>query len=165
MENHHQGLVSKELFDAVQEISKNSVRKNSINQFSSKLICDVCGSFYGSRTWHAYKDKNAKYKAKVWQCQKLTKCGTPHIYDDKLGHTIGKAIRLKVNEDKELSLVIGTDEILVNRIDASIIINKVTVKNERLLIFEFLDGSKFEADLKNGLMLYVELFILRWWFY
>ena len=33
--------------------------------FSSKIVCDQCGEFYGPRTFHS----NSKYRRIAWQCK------------------------------------------------------------------------------------------------
>ena len=46
--------------------------------FSSKLICEECGGFYGQKLWHS----NTKYRRFIWQCNEKfkradAKCKTP----------------------------------------------------------------------------------------
>src|SRR5690606_35684262 len=48
--------------------------------FSSKLVCEDCGGFYGQKVWHS----NSKYRRVIWQCNdkindKENKCKTPNI--------------------------------------------------------------------------------------
>src|SRR5690606_25196019 len=48
--------------------------------FSSKLVCEDCGSFYGQKVWHS----TSKYRKLVYQCnkkfkEKEEKCNTPNL--------------------------------------------------------------------------------------
>jgi site-specific DNA recombinase len=48
--------------------------------FSSKLVCEDCGGFYGQKVWHS----TSKYRRVVWQCNKKfknkeDKCKTPTL--------------------------------------------------------------------------------------
>src|SRR5690554_5391007 len=48
--------------------------------FSSKLVCEDCGGFYGQKVWHS----NSKYRRVIWQCNdkindKENKCKTPNL--------------------------------------------------------------------------------------
>lgn len=48
--------------------------------FSSKLVCEDCGGFYGQKVWHS----TSKYRRVIWQCNnkfddKKNKCKTPNL--------------------------------------------------------------------------------------
>lgn len=48
--------------------------------FSSKLVCEDCGGFYGQKVWHS----TSKYRKVIWQCNKKfkdkeEKCKTPTL--------------------------------------------------------------------------------------
>lgn len=84
IENSHKEIVSKAVFNLVQEEMQN--RKESKYHsaqycFSSKIICGDCGNFYGSKVWHS----NSNYRCRVWQCnhryEQERKCRTPHLYE------------------------------------------------------------------------------------
>ena len=81
IKEHHEPIISKELFDRVQEIRIKRVgtretgrRSNNYSKkyaFSSKLYCGFCGSLLTRRNWNAKrKDEKA-----VWQCIKRAKHG------------------------------------------------------------------------------------------
>ncbi len=88
VENSHPAIVSKEVFDLVQlEIRKRSEKSrmsSSRHCFSSKLRCECCGNYFGSKVWHS----TDQYRKALWQCnhkfKNCTKCTTPHIYETEL---------------------------------------------------------------------------------
>ena len=81
IKEHHQPIISKELFDKVQEIRikragnrETGRRNNNYSKkypFSSKLYCGFCGSLLTRRNWNA----NRKCEKAVWQCIKRAKQG------------------------------------------------------------------------------------------
>ncbi len=50
--------------------------------YSSKIICETCGGFYGSKLWHS----TDKYRKTIWRCNNKYKtgCKSPHVDDAKL---------------------------------------------------------------------------------
>ena len=52
------------------------------NVLSAKLVCEDCGSFYGSKVWHS----THKYRRTVWRCNSKFanehRCTTPTIDED-----------------------------------------------------------------------------------
>lgn len=67
MEDNHEPIVSKELFEIVQnEIEKRTKgnRYSGVGLFSSKIKCGECGSWYGSKVWHS----TDKYKKTIYRC-------------------------------------------------------------------------------------------------
>jgi len=84
IENSHQGIVSKTVFNLTQEQIQNRKRNKYHSAqycFSSQIICGDCGSFFGSKVWHS----NSDYRCRVWQCnhryEQERKCRTPHLYE------------------------------------------------------------------------------------
>ncbi len=83
MENHHEGIISKEDFMKVQTILDNrGTPKRQINgkrqealsrkyAFSCITKCGCCGGSYTRRNWHSGKN----YNKVVWQCTNNTKGG------------------------------------------------------------------------------------------
>ena len=88
VENSHPAIISKEIFDLAQlEIQKRTekARKSSSRHcFSSKLRCECCGNYFGSKVWHS----TSKYRKILWQCNHKfnngERCSTPHIYETEL---------------------------------------------------------------------------------
>lgn len=88
VKNSHEAIIAPEIFDLVQaEIYKRKKLNGSHSGhgvFSSKIVCDQCGEFYGPRTFHS----NSKYRRIAWQCKtslkKGTKCGAPLLYKEHI---------------------------------------------------------------------------------
>ena len=84
IENHHEPIISEEMFARAQEIrnrrngdrAHNAIpgkREKFSRQyaFSCMLECGFCGSHLSRRRWHS----NSKYNKTIWQCVKSTKDG------------------------------------------------------------------------------------------
>ena len=73
---------------------------NSI--FSAKLVCSICGNFYGSKVWHS----TSKYKRTIWQCnykfQGENKCSTPNINEDAIKQKFLVAINQLIKNRDEI---------------------------------------------------------------
>jgi DNA invertase Pin-like site-specific DNA recombinase len=88
VENSHPAIVSKAVFELAQlEIQKRTekARKSSSRHcFSSRLRCECCDGYYGSKVWHS----TSQYRKTLWQCNHKfsndEKCATPHIYETEL---------------------------------------------------------------------------------
>lgn len=87
VENGHEGIVTEEIFDAVQEklsVPEERVRKhNHIHNLSGKLFCGDCGCFYGPIPIHS-----TTYNDLVWKCSNRHlngyPCKTPYLYEEML---------------------------------------------------------------------------------
>lgn len=68
IENSHEAIVEPEEWEQVQiELERRIKLKgaySSSSLFSSKLICEDCGGFYGRKVWHS----TSEYKRYIWQC-------------------------------------------------------------------------------------------------
>ena len=91
VENSHEAIIEKDVFDFVQALLKNHDRRDSMTVFSGKLICSECGNKFGSKIWHC----NDKYRRVVWQCNgkylKGCGCKTPHLTEDEIKTAFIKA--------------------------------------------------------------------------
>jgi len=88
VEGDHEPIISPWLFDYVQKrldsrFEIGNTRYSGVTLFSSKLICEKCGSVYGPKPWHS-----TSYNHLVWQCRrrhiKESKCLAFNIYDKLL---------------------------------------------------------------------------------
>lgn len=89
--NHHEPIISEEIFEMAQEIRgrRNGGRKSATPgkrekysrqySFSCLLECGFCGSNLSRRSWHS----SSKYQKTVWQCVKSTKHGKRFCPDSK----------------------------------------------------------------------------------
>jgi DNA invertase Pin-like site-specific DNA recombinase/predicted GIY-YIG superfamily endonuclease len=71
VENSHPAIVTLEEFDLVQaELERRAqtagTRQSGLSPYSSKLICECCGSFFGPKTWHS----SSPYRRVIWQCNR-----------------------------------------------------------------------------------------------
>ena len=104
VENHHDPIVTKEVFDEVQKkLERNSKRKkqSGARDFSSLVVCGDCGAFYGSKIWHS----NDKYKKIVYRCNAKydgEKCTTPAIDEERLKELFVEAINIVVKDKDEI---------------------------------------------------------------
>ncbi len=88
IENSHPAIIEPETWDLVQhELKKQRPHRRQLNNnspFATKLICDRCGGYYGSKVWHS----TSRYRNYLWRCnQKYTGdavCDTPHIRENEL---------------------------------------------------------------------------------
>ena len=90
--NSHLAIVSAEVFELVQlEMERRRQfggRYSGRGVFASRIVCDDCGGFFGSKVWHS----NDPYRSVIWRCnqkyeKKLPKerrCTTPHVTEDAI---------------------------------------------------------------------------------
>ncbi|MBC2259799.1 recombinase family protein [Listeria booriae] len=90
--DHHEAIVSRDVFEKVQEIllkrgsSRDTVEKNGRRKkytreyaFSSLLECGFCGGNASRRSWHGSKE----HRQVVWQCSVATKKGKKYCTHSK----------------------------------------------------------------------------------
>ena len=68
-ENSHPAIVTPEQYDLVQaELERRSktagTRQSGLSPYSSKLVCECCGSFFGPKVWHS----TSSFRKELWQC-------------------------------------------------------------------------------------------------
>lgn len=77
----HEAIIDPVLFDHIQDIrlkrKEGKHQFSGMDPFSNKIVCGLCGNFYGVRPWHKVD--------LVWQCREKAKkgcrCKNIHIYD------------------------------------------------------------------------------------
>lgn len=88
--NHHEGIISDELFESVQTIiqrraknKKNADGKREVftrkYSFSCMLECGFCGAHLSRRSWHS----GSEYQKPIWQCVTATKKGKKYCKESK----------------------------------------------------------------------------------
>lgn len=119
VENSHPAIVTKEMFDQVQqELARRKAEgryHRGTSCFAGKLVCECCGEFFGSKTWHS----TDKYRKTIWRCNQKYKgavrCKTPHITEDAIGDRFISAYnqlltdRTFIIEDGEAIVAMLTD--------------------------------------------------------
>lgn len=104
VKDHHDPIVSEEVFDAVQrKLQKGSKKKrqSGARDFSSMVVCGDCGAFYGSKVWHS----NDKYKKIIYRCNAKyegDKCSTPAVDEERLKEIFVEAINTLTDEKKKI---------------------------------------------------------------
>ena len=131
VENSHPAIVSKEMFEQVQrEIAR---RKDvgryhrGTSPFAGKLVCECCGGFYGSKTWHS----TDKYRKTIWRCnlkyKGAEKCATPYLTEDEIGMLFVRAFNQLITdrefiiEEGEALIALLTDTSALERELASLV--------------------------------------------
>lgn len=70
IENDHMPIISKAVFDEVQNRMGQPGNSNaSHNPFSNKIICEGCGGIYGRKIDGSYSN-NKEYRRAVWRCNR-----------------------------------------------------------------------------------------------
>lgn len=142
VEDSHPAIISKDLFDIVQDMMRNenegdSRRAYKGNIFSGRIICADCGSAFAPKVWHS-KDK---YKRTIWQCCdkfKGDKCSTPHLMEDEIKSVVVKAV----------------NAILPGR---SLIIRTIETTADKVLSTMDLEAKRSELEIElNGISTMVE---------
>ena len=88
VENSHPAIVSREIFDHVQqELARRKAtgRQHRGKSFlSGKIICECCGEAFGSKVWHS----NSPYRQVIWRCNLKYKgakrCDTSHVTEEEV---------------------------------------------------------------------------------
>lgn len=122
VENNHEAIVDREIFDAVQQVLDNKGRKSSTTIFSSKLVCGDCGHFFGSKVWHS----TSKYRRVIYRCNEKyngsSKCSTPHVTEEEVKQWFVLAVnqvidnRFEVIDNLSVLLSIGSLEVIDEQI-------------------------------------------------
>ena len=145
LKEHHEPIISKELFDRVQEIRikragnrETGRRNNNYSKkypFSSKLYCGYCGSLFTRRNWNA----NRKCEKPVWQCIKRAKQGKeecPHckaIAEDILEDCFVQGYRILCNNNKKVvETFLEKIENILKENTAETIVNKLENNKEKI---------------------------------
>lgn len=89
VENSHPAIIEREEWEMVQA---EFARRNSLrwgysggSPFTSKLICEDCGGFYGAKVWHS----NDKFRKIIYQCNRKfnkdkKKCKAPSLTEQEI---------------------------------------------------------------------------------
>ena len=108
VEGSHPAIIDPDEWELVQaEFSRRKALGRAYSGksiFSAKLICEDCGSFYGSKVWHS----TDQYRRTVWQCNKKfkgsQKCATPIMHTETVQQLFLKAYnKMMSNRSKVIS--------------------------------------------------------------
>ena len=110
---NHEAIINPAVWDFVQAelaaIKKGRRSASRQRTFSGKILCGQCGSWYGSKTWHA----GSKYEKRVWRCNHKydgdTICTTPHLSDQQLQEAFVEAVRMMLAKRGEIDGLLETE--------------------------------------------------------
>ena len=160
--DHHEPIISEEMFERAQEIRnrRNGGRKHNVVPgkrekfsrqfaFSCMVECGFCGSNLSRRRWHS----SSKYKKTIWQCVKSTKDGKRFCPDSKgipeevIEEAFVESYRMLCKDNKEVleeflkrtekALGENTVDDQINKLEKKI--DNVSAKRKKLLD-NFLNG-------------------------
>ena len=147
VEGSHKGIVTPEVFDAVQtEMEKRQSRKsryNGVDILASKLICGECGCFYSPKVWHS----TDRYRRIVYQCshkyKNQSRCTTPHLTAEEIRMFFIQAVN---------HLIQNCDEIISNLKEGMKMVSDCTaleqecdcMKEETVLLAEMVENIIME---------------------
>lgn len=116
IKEHHEPIVSAEIFNRAQEIRgrRNGNKKSAVPgkrekfsrqyAFSCMLECGFCGANLSRRSWHS----SSKYQKTTWQCVQSTKRGKKYCPDSKgiseriIENAFVESYRMLCVDDKEV---------------------------------------------------------------
>ena len=96
VEEHHEAIISPDLFDFVQlEIKRREQngKYSSVSIFVNKIKCSCCGAWYGAKVWHS----TDKYRRVIYRCNKKyahkgKPCSTRHLTEEEIKQIFVKAL-------------------------------------------------------------------------
>lgn len=175
IENDHEGIITKEVFDEVQRRLAQPIRAaHAHTLFANQIYCSECGDKYVPRRWHS-----TTYNDVVWKCNSKclhgSKCTTPHIYQDLLIAVFRDMVRILLRENPDvwqdcldaLSNVMDisgiTDITAVDVIPVGyptsaerstwrMLFPRVMVHSGSLLVFQIVDGMKVPCQLSRTVL-------------
>ena len=139
IEGGHPAIIDPADWDVVQEeIAHRKTVGNSYSShtfLSSRLICENCGNYYGSKVWHS----TDKYRRVIYRCNKKydngAKCNTPHITEEEVKGAFIKAYNLYMSD---------RDQIIEDLTELCTLLNKTDSIEDKLRILT--DDLKETAD-------------------
>lgn len=107
VEESHEAIIPPDEWEQVQAEMlrrKNLGRRYSGGSiFSTRIICEDCGSYYGSKVWHSNSEK---YRQVIWQCndkfKNEEKCRTPHFSEEQIKAKFVEAFNLFFGNKREV---------------------------------------------------------------
>ncbi|MGN0679664.1 MAG: recombinase family protein [Oscillospiraceae bacterium] len=133
VEGNHEGIVSDELFEAVQaEFDRRSEAsgKNNGSEILPKIVCGECGGFFTRKVWHSTN----KFRRVIWRCcRKSEGCRCTHLLEEEIRLIIAKAADKRQSESGE-----------------SVAIERIVVFDKSDILVIFGDGEEIRADLTGN---------------
>ena len=116
-------------------------RYSANDLFSSKLICEDCGGFYGRKKWHS----GSNYEKFVYQCNNKfhkgkDKCLTPHLNQEDIKEKFIKAYNLTMEAKRRI--IDDAKEVIELLTDTSKIDEEIVKINDESAIKWLNNGAK-----------------------
>ena len=145
LKNHHEPIVSRELFDAAQAILDSRARESSkaghSNRycFSGKIVCGRCGARYVAR----YRNNKDGSRSKYWACGRAHEQGSKK--KDRAGNEIGCSMESIREADALLIMEQVTDRL---QLDKARVIDRV-VKDVTAVLKQKANGAARDSAQKE----------------
>jgi DNA invertase Pin-like site-specific DNA recombinase len=158
VENNHPAIIDRDTWEQVQVEMKRrdklSAHYSSSDIFSSKLICEDCGGFYGKKKWHA----GSKYERFIYQCNRKfhkgkDKCKTPHLKEEDIKLKFIQSYNILM-EDKE-RMIQDVKAAIKQLSDTTKIDSEITKINDEIVVITELvkkllsENSKTDIDIET----------------
>ena len=116
VEEHHEAIISPDLFDFVQSEIKcreQNGKHSGVSIFANKIKCGCCSAWYGAKVWHS----TDKYRRVIYRCNKKyvhkgKPCSTRHLTEEEIKQIFVKAlnslVEVKENVIAELRSLIDS---------------------------------------------------------
>ena len=164
VENSHDAIISEEVFERVQRelerrrtytgmrSGKNkdaSVSDKKMHPFSSRIICEDCGSYYGHKVWRSRGKNRNRYD--VWYCnhrydyEKGHKCNTPILREDDIKESFKRMVKILNKDGSHPLYEVAYDEALWWEL-----IESVTLTSKNKAKFLLNDGRKITVSLPKA---------------
>lgn len=156
VENSHPAIIDRSFWDLVQiELQRRSVmgpRYSANDLFSSKLICEDCGGFYGRKKWHS----GSNYEKFVYQCNNKfhkgkDKCLTPHLNQEDVKERFIKAYNLTMKDKRRI--IDDAKEIIELLTDTSKIDEEIVKINDEIIVVSELVSKLVKENSKTDIQI------------
>lgn len=167
-ENHHEAIISKEIFDKAQKIlntrcgtRQKGKRRNNLSMkypFSSKLYCGFCGTVLVRRNLYP----NTNYSKRVWHCMRYVKEGKKYcprckvIGEEIIEDCFMEAYKILCYDNKEIiNKFLNRVDSVIKENNSEILIHKLEMQKDEInqklnkLLELTMDGTIDNSIYKN----------------
>lgn len=144
-ENHHEAIISKEIFDKAQKIlntrcgtRQKGKRRNNLSMkylFSSKLYCGFCGTVLVRRNLYP----NTNYSKRVWHCMRYVKEGKKYcsrckvIGEEIIENCFMEAYKILCYDNKDIiNKFLNRVDSVIKENNSEILIHKLEMQKDEI---------------------------------
>ncbi|NWH10178.1 zinc ribbon domain-containing protein [Acholeplasma laidlawii] len=135
------------------ELKRRSVlgpKYSGSNLFSSKLVCEDCGGFYGKKKWHS----GSMHEKIVYQCNNKfdkgkDKCQTPHLSEETVKTKFIEAYNLTMGDKRRI--IDDSKEVIGLLTDTIKIDDEIVKINEEITIVSELVSKLVKENSKTDI--------------